>query len=196
MNIPWQDIAYLARGNQRQRRAYRALERLQVLHVLRDYTPVLVGTVPIAIDIAGSDLDVICEVYELDVFERLVVRAFGQQKGFRLKRKRINDLPVVVANFEAEFPIEIFGQPRPVREQNAYRHMDVQARLLALGGDQARREIVRLKRAGLKTEPAFARYFGLQGDPFQTLLELSLLDEQELCAKIENSVREKGRELS
>ncbi len=180
MSIPWQDIAYLKRGNQRQRRAYRTLERLRVLSVLHDYTPVLVGTVPIAIDIATSDLDVICEVYELDVFERLVLRVFGQQRGFRIKRKRINALPVVVANFEAEFPIEIFGQPRPVREQNAYRHMDVQARLLALGGDQAQREIVRLKRAGYKTEPAFARYFGIQGDPFEALFELSRLDEREL----------------
>ncbi len=192
MSIPWQDIAYLARGNQRQRRAYRALERLQVLGVLHDYTPILVGTVPIAIDIDTSDLDVICEVYELDVFEQLVVRAFGQQKGFRVQRKRINDLPVVVANFEAEFPIEIFGQPRPVREQNAYRHMDVQARLLALGGEGARREIVRLKRTGLKTEPAFARYFDIQGDPFETLLELSRLDEQELRGKI----REQEKNLS
>ncbi len=194
MSIPWQDIAYLARGNQRQRRAHRALERLQVLRVLRRYTPILVGTVPIAIDIHTSDLDVICEVYELDVFERLVVRAFGQQEDFRIKRKQINALPVIVANFEAEFPIEIFGQPRPVVEQNAYRHMDVQARLLTLGGDQARREISRLKRAGLKTEPAFARYFGIQGDPFEALLELSRLDEQELRGIIESN-REREKDL-
>lgn len=184
MSVPWQDVAYLARGNERQRRACCALERLQVLSVLRDYTPVLVGTVPIAIDIGTSDLDVICEAHDLDAFEERVVGAFGGQPGFRLKRKRINDLPVVVANFEAEFPIEIFGQPRPVVEQNAYRHMDVQARLLALGGERARREIVRLKRAGLKTEPAFARYFGLQGDPFEALLELSRLDEQELQSRV------------
>ena len=118
MSIPWQDIAYLARGNERQRRAYCVLERLQVLSVLRDYTPVLVGTVPIAIDIGTSDLDVICEAHDLDAFEELVVDAFGGQPGFRLKRERANDLPVVVANFESEFPIEIFGQPRPVVEQN------------------------------------------------------------------------------
>jgi hypothetical protein len=160
---------------------------LQVLNVLRDYTPVLVGTVPIAIDIGTSDLDVICEVYDLEAFEELVLGAFGGQPGFRLKHKRVNDLSVVVAHFEAEFPIEVFGQPRPVVEQNAYRHMDVQARLLALGGEGARREIVRLKRAGLKTEPAFARYFGLRGDPFEVLLELSRLDEQELQSRVKES---------
>lgn len=187
MQIPWQDIAYLAHGNERQRKAHRTLENLQVLHILRDYTPVLVGTIPIAIDVAGSDLDIVCEVHDLAAFEQLVTQAFGRQQGFRLKRKRVNDLPTIVANFEAGFPIEIFAQPRPVAEQNAYRHMAVQARLLALGGEKARQEIQGLKRTGLKTEPAFTRYFNIQGDPFEALLELSRLDEKELQALIRDT---------
>jgi hypothetical protein len=186
MRIPWQDITYLSHGNERQRRAYRTLGRLQVLNVLRDYTPVLVGTIPIAIDVAESDLDIVCEVHDLDAFEALVRGAFGRREGFRLKRRQINDLPTLVANFEASMPVEIFGQPRPVVEQNAYRHMVVEAHLLAIGGETARREIQRLKRAGLKTEPAFARYFGLPGDPFEALLALSALDEQALRATLES----------
>jgi hypothetical protein len=184
MQIPWQDITYLSRGNERQRRAYRTLETLQVLDVLRDYTPVLVGTLPIAIDVAGSDLDIVCEVHDLDVFEALVRGAFGCREGFRLKRKQVNDLPSIVANFEGDLPVEIFGQPRPVVEQNAYRHMVVEARLLAIGGETARGEIRHLKRAGLKTEPAFAHYFGIPGDPFEALLALWALDEQALRATL------------
>jgi hypothetical protein len=37
---------------------------------------------------------------------------------------------------------------------------------------EAHREIRRLRRAGLKAEPAFARYFGLEGDPYEALLAL------------------------
>jgi hypothetical protein len=86
-----------------------------------------------------------------------------------------------------EFPIQVFGQPRPVIEQNAYRHMVVEGRLLAIGGEKARQEIQRLKRNGLKTEPAFARYFNLQGDPYEVLLQLSRLNESELKSKVEQS---------
>jgi len=187
MQIPWGDIAYLLDGNARQRRAYRVLRDLGILNVLRDYTPVLVGTIPIAIDVEESDLDVICEAHDLSAFAEQVTRAFGGREGFRIKRKLINDLPTVVADFDGEFPIEIFGQPRPVTEQHAYRHMVVEGRLLAIGGERARREIQRLKRDGLKTEPAFARYFNLQGDPFEVLLQLSRLSAGELKSKVEQS---------
>ena len=187
MQIPWGDIAYLLDGNARQRRAYRVLRDLGILDVLRDYTPVLVGTIPIAIDVEESDLDIICEVHDLSAFADRVTRIFGGQEGFRIKRKLINDLPTVVADFSGEFPIEIFGQPRAVTEQHAYRHMVVESRLLAIGGEGARREIHRLKRDGLKTEPAFACYFNLQGDPFEVLLRLSRLSEGELRSEVEQS---------
>jgi hypothetical protein len=62
--------------------------------------------------------------------------------------------------------------------------MVVEARLLVIGGEEARREIRRLKRCGLKTEPAFARYFQLAGDPFEVLLELSRLSEEELRDRV------------
>lgn len=183
MQIPWQDVSYLLNGNERQRRAYRALHSLGVLHTLQDYAPVLVGTIPIDVDVETSDLDIVCEAHELIVFEQRVVSAFGKRDDFRINGKLIKGVPSVVASFaHAGFPIEIFGQPRPVMEQHAYRHMVVEARLLAIGGEEARREIRRLKRAGWKTEPAFAHYFGLKGDPYEVLLQLSRLSEDELGA--------------
>ncbi|GEM_PF-193705 len=179
------DLNDLLHGSARQRAAYRVLQQLRIFEVLRDYDPLLVGTIPLGIDVAGSDLDIICEAYDLDAFERAVRTAFGKMVGFTLRRKRINDLPVLVAKFIHDgFPVEIFGQPRPVCEQHACRHLIVEARLLALGGEDARRAIRRLKREGLKTEPAFARYFGITGDPFARLLELAELDDAALIHAI------------
>jgi hypothetical protein len=185
MQIAWQDVSYLLDGNERQREAYHALQRLQVFDVLRDYAPVLVGTIPIAIDVVESDLDIVCEAHDLDAFQHDVTVAFGQEEGFRVKRSLKRGIPSVVAKFQAGFPIEIFGQPLPVTEQNAYRHLVVEARLLAIGGEQARREIKQLKRSGLKTEPAFARHFNLEGDSYKALLELSRLGEHALRERVE-----------
>ena len=185
MRTRWQDISYLREGNARQQAAYRALESLGIMRILRAYSPLLVGTIPIGIDVQTSDLDVVCEARDLVAFERRVSEAFGQRVGFRIRRKSIKGVPSVVANLlHRGFEVEIFGQPQPVTEQHAYRHMVVEARLLAIGGEEARREIRRLKGAGLKTEPAFARYFGLTEDPFEALLELSRLGEVELRDRV------------
>lgn len=181
MTIPWQDISYLRDGNERQRRAFRALHSLDILHILGEHTPVLVGTIPIAIDVEDSDLDVVCEAQDLVTFEDRVTRSFGGHDEFRIGTKLVKGVPSVVASFNhAGFRIEVFGQPQPVTEQHAYRHMVVEARLLVLGGEAARREVQRLKRAGLKTEPAFASYFHLTGDPYEVLLKLSRLSEDGL----------------
>ncbi len=173
--------AYLARGTAHQRRAYRALQSLGIFRVLRAYTPVLVGTIPLNVDIPGSDLDIICAARDLDAFTRAVTDAFGVRPGFRIERKTLKGVESVIANFDhAGFPIEIFGQPKPVTEQNAYRHLVVEARLLKISGERARRAIRKMKNAGLKTEPAFARYLGIAGDPFEELLRLSRLSAREL----------------
>lgn len=81
-------------------------------------------------------------------------------------------------------PVQIFAQPRPVIEQNAYRHMVVEARLLEIGSARAREAVRALNKAGLKTEPAFARYFHLEGDPYATLLELERLNADELRRRL------------
>jgi hypothetical protein len=62
--------------------------------------------------------------------------------------------------------------------------MAVEARLLALGGEEARVKIQELKRAGLKTEPAFAQYFQLAGNPYQALLHLAQRSDDELATTV------------
>jgi hypothetical protein len=185
VGLPWQDVSYLLNGNERQRRAYRALHSLGVFDVLTDHTPVLVGTIPIGVDVEDSDLDVVCHAPDLDRFSRLLIMAYGRSDRFRIKEKPVKGITSVVASFYyAGFRIEIFGQPVEVSEQHAYQHMVVEDRLLSIGGSAAREEIRRLKRDGVKTEPAFARYFGLAGDPYEMLLELSRLEMRELASVI------------
>ena len=179
--MSWRDISYLRQGGVRKQQAYRALTSLGIFEILARFDPVLVGTIPIDLDLPNSDLDIICEVHDLDDFEQVLRAHYAREAGFEIVQKQKWDMPVVVCDFEhGGFPIQVFGQGKVVKQQRAYRHMLIEARLLAIAGDEARAAIRTLKASGLKTEPAFGRYFDLSGDPYLRLLQLAELGDDEL----------------
>ena len=186
----WQDPTYLKTGTPRQQVAYLTLRLLGIFDTLKEFTPVLVGTIPIDIDIPGSDLDIICHAAELDPFHQVVLEAYEEIPNFQVERKPIEGIPSIVARFPFKgFLIEIFGQALPVDAQRAYRHMVLEARLMALFGEEARTNIRKLKQSGLKTEPAFGRYFHLEGDPYLALLKLETLSDDELWERFSKTPR-------
>jgi hypothetical protein len=97
---------------------------------------------------------------------------FGTETGFRIAVKTKRGTETVVAGFvSGGFVIEIFGQPAPVQQQNAWRHMLIENAILQEQGEEFRRQIIGLKKQGIKTEPAFAQLLGLSGDPYLALLQ-------------------------
>ncbi len=169
--IDYRNLNYLKEGNLKQQAAYQVLTNYQVLIKLQTFSPILVGTIPIHIDIDSSDLDIICEVTDPLLFTSTLKRAFGKEKGFQLTE--LSERQAYVASFFIHhFEIEIFGQNIPTHQQNAYRHMLIEDKLLTEKGEAFRQEIIRLKKQGYKTEPAFALLLGLQGDPYEALLTL------------------------
>ncbi len=174
-------IAYLRQGTPRQREAYAALSALGILDALAGYDARLAGTIPIDVDIPGSDLDILCQVAEacMDAFAEQLRQAYGGYPGFQLTRKQRYDHPVIVCDFYFhDFPIQVYGSPTPVDAQRAWVHMLAEARLLAGAGREAKSAVRMLKRAGMKTEPAFAQVFGLSGDAYETLYALGVGDGQ------------------
>lgn len=164
-------IDYLRDGTPRQREAYAVLTSHNVLTKLEPFTPILVGTIPIAIDIETSDLDIICCWTDRKAFSDAVRAVFGQERAFEIRESAEPGREVVVANFEMDgFAIEIFGQNRPTREQFAYRHMVIEHRLLVERGEEFRQAVIDLKRKGYKTEPAFGQLLGLTDNPYVQLL--------------------------
>lgn len=73
----WRKIDDLNRGTAVQKEVYNLLTELEIMNLLMDYNPLLVGTVPLGIQVEGSDLDIICEVHDPVEFKALVVRYFG-----------------------------------------------------------------------------------------------------------------------
>lgn len=50
--------------------------------------------------------------------------------------------------------------------------MLIEYKILEQQGEEFRKEILELKERGYKTEPAFALLLGLQGNPYEALLQL------------------------
>jgi hypothetical protein len=179
----WRSIDYLRQGSEAQRRAYQVLRDRQILERLQPYDPVLAGTFPLDLAVAGSDLDILCEVHTHSLFADHVEHCFRNESGFQLETTGRVGSQVTIVNFVVDsLPVQLYGEQAPVVEQAAYLHMDVEYRLLQLGGRKARERILELKKAGIKTEPAFASWLGLDGDPYAELLELARLGDQELVA--------------
>ncbi|WP_157349658.1 DUF4269 domain-containing protein [Bacillus sp. EE-W1] len=165
-------ITYLQSGNEKQQKVYDVLNKLNIMEDLLLYSPVLCGTIPIRIDTLQSDLDIVMEVHNFDVFEQEMRSLYGSYKGFKIKKKKNKTTESIKVNFEFEgFKFELFAQPKPVRNQNAYRHMIVEHMLL-IQHPHIREEILRLKENGLKTEPAFAQVLNIDGDPYDELILL------------------------
>ncbi|OUJ74359.1 hypothetical protein BXP70_11080 [Hymenobacter crusticola] len=168
-------------GTVAQQTAYYALTTSNLLPLLQAYQPLLVGTVPIDLQQPGSDLDIVCAVYDLGAFEALVQAQFGHYPDFAVRRTERQGYPSIVVGFTlGEWPIELFGQPVPSAQQHGYRHLLIEHRLLTLGGAAFRARVHAQRAAGLKTEPAFATALGLAGDPYAALLALETCSDAEL----------------
>ncbi|MBM4204774.1 MAG: DUF4269 domain-containing protein [Gammaproteobacteria bacterium] len=188
----WRDVRYLTQGTLRQQQALAALSNTRVLDVLVDFDPILAGTIPLDVDIDGSDLDIICCVPDAMRFATCVVEAFSGLEGFSLRRGNIHGDYTTLAGFRADgFEFEIFGQNVPVDHQAAVVHLDVEARLLALSGEASRAKIRELKRSGMKTEPAFAAWLQLEGDPWDVLYSLGSANDATLRKLLEKVTKDR-----
>ena len=169
MTKTFDNIEYLKSGTERQKQAYSVLTENEVLQKLKPFSPILVGTIPINIDIESSDLDIICYWKDKNDFISHLKKTFCGESNFEIRENQSRNS--VVANFILQdFEIEIFGQNIPVKEQFAYRHLIIENNLLRKKGDDFRTQIIELKKQGYKTEPAFAAALGLTGNPYIELL--------------------------
>ena len=158
-----------------------ALARSDALEILAAYDPHIVGTLPLEIAIPGSDIDIACHAPDPLAFASAVWTAFASCERFSIHQWVGGGRPVVASFRILDWDIEIFGAHLPVREQPAWRHFDIERRLLDLIGPSLQSAVIRLRMAGLKTEPAFAAAMGLKGDAYVKLLELETLSDHELA---------------
>ncbi|UTR13738.1 DUF4269 domain-containing protein [Salipaludibacillus sp. LMS25] len=163
-------LAYLKKGDAHQYRVYQAIKKAQVFEKLTAYQPTVCGTFPLGIHLFDSDVDVILNVSDFTRFDDMVNSLYGDEKEFTQKRRTIRGQPVTKATFLIDdVPFDLFGQDQPVTAQYAYLHMVIEHRLLARNPTM-KDEVIKLKKQGYKTESAFCRLLGLQGDPYEQLI--------------------------
>jgi hypothetical protein len=169
----WRDISYLKRGDPMQMEVYELMCEINVLGKLKAFDPILTGTYPIGIYLPGSDLDIACVYQDKHEFLDALKDAFKNHNYFMLKEKEIRGIESVICRFEYnDYLIEIFGQPIPVEEQYSYRHMLMEHQLLKENDETFREDIIALKKKGFSTEEAFAELLGIEGDPYEELLNV------------------------
>lgn len=173
--INFKDISYLQTGNPKQQAAFTLLTHHKILENLAEFEPVLVGTIPINIDIENSDLDILCHWKNKADFIKKTKQLFEKENHFSIRQNSIDNQKSVIANFFISgFEIEIFGQNIPTELQNGYKHMLIEHQILNLKDENFRLEVIRLKEKGLKTEPAFGLLLGLKGNVYEELLDYKI----------------------
>lgn len=166
-------IDYLLEGNKIQQSAYNQLIELNIMNILQDFNPLLVWTIPIWINIETSDLDILCECYNHDVFAQSIESHFWSLSWFVSRTYERNWLKITRVNFFwKSFEIEIYGIGTPTREQIAFKHMLIEHAILESKGEDFKLKVIDLKRSWIKTEPAFAQLLWIEWDPYVELLKM------------------------
>jgi hypothetical protein len=177
----WRNLNQLRTGTPAQRLAVSALEQLGLLECLADFDPVLAGTFPLDIQIEGSDLDLLCYAPNLHQLEQVLAQNYARLPNFILYRQWIRGQSAVISRFDCYgFTMEVFGATSPIEQQDGFRHLLIEHRLLEIGGAILRERVRSFKRKGLKTEPAFAQVLHLSGNAYEALLDLEQRSDEQL----------------
>lgn len=97
---------------------HRVLDSLGLRKALKPYRPRIVGSMPLGLRTADSDIDVLVEVADLDAFARQMQEAHGAQEDFVMYRRAGSDddggAETLVVRIEtAAWPVEITGSGPP-----------------------------------------------------------------------------------
>lgn len=189
----FKDVEYLKVGNLKQKQSYKILKNIKIFKILEEFNPILVGTIPIGVDVDKSDLDIVCEINlkNKDSLKNISTKNFSQFKKFKIIDTFSTTGVVVINFFVDDMEIEIYASKVSSFETNGYRHMIIEERILSCCSLKFKEKIVALKKSGIKTEPAFAKLLKLNGNPYEELLNLEFLSDEEIVDKLKELGYEK-----
>jgi hypothetical protein len=170
--IDFTNIKFLQYGSERQIEVYQLLQESKLLILLEPYNPILVGSIPLQLDLPASDVDIICQFKSKNQFMNHISRMFNQEAQFIVKEFFMYGIETVTANFQIKgVEVELFAQEIPTKEQMGYKHLLIEYELLKLYGEPFRKQILELKKNGSTTEEAICKILGIEGNPYISLID-------------------------
>lgn len=154
---------------------WKAIQTSQVLQILSDEKPLIVGTFPLGVNLDTSDVDIVIQFDEAsrDQILNLCMKHWGDLPEFNVTSGFIDSHETLTINFLlSQIRFEIFAQQKETVQQNAQLHFQAEERILKLGGAELANQIMHLRTQGLKTEPAFTQALKLKGSPYEVVLNL------------------------
>ncbi|SMC42599.1 DUF4269 domain-containing protein [Moheibacter sediminis] len=167
----FKNIEYLQQGNPKQQLVFALLNEFKIIEILKNYNPLVIGTIPIEIDLPESDVDIILETDNFNELEKFLTIEFHHFQNFTIQQRIDEDKTILVCNFIIDkVPFEIYAENKPTYLQNGFLHMIKEYEILRKFGNDFKNQIIQLKKEGFKTEPAFAKLLNLHGNPYIELL--------------------------
>lgn len=166
-----------------------AVAELKLLEIFRNQQPFIAGTIPLAIDNQGADLDFLVSFAHSEDFVTICRQAFSKEDEFEVGSSKNEESEYALCRFNYKgIPIEIFSSSISTYKQNAFVHFDIEEKILKYGPAEWHSEIPKLKRSGVKTEPAFAMIMkNMSGDSYQYLYNLQKKSIADLRAAIKTA---------
>lgn len=177
----------LALGSEIQKSLYQDLEEWKIIKNLHGFKPTLVGSFPLDIATADSDVDILTKINLPSHLVKICYAKFRFLEGYAMEEKNLHGEPTVIIRFKTKkFKYEIFGQKLDPVDQQAYIHLKVEERIIQHSSQKLKAKIIELKESGIKTEPAFCKILEIKGDSYKHLLDMYHWTDKQLLELIKS----------
>lgn len=163
-------------------KVFQSIIESKVLKNLKLYKPLVVGTYPLGLNTNSSDIDILLYNDDLNELTNTVKNYYKNFDSFNIHCDEKNNYIVISFNFE-NLKFELYAEKVPTLQQRALKHFQIEERLLKLGSSRFKQKIVNYRGQGLKTEPAFAKAMGLNGNSYIELLNIYDYSEDQLIGR-------------
>ena len=116
---------------EKNQKVYGALKKSLVLEIFKACQPMVAGSFPLGLEVSGSDLDILLTSSDLKALHKLAETSFGPFQKYEAQFTEVAGLESLVIRFDFEgVSFELFAQATESLQQVAYRHFQIEERLV------------------------------------------------------------------
>jgi predicted metalloenzyme YecM len=149
------------------------LNETNILKLLKPWDVLLSGSIPIGVDIIGSDLDLLLRADHIEIASKTISELLIEHNIVKniiwTPSHSVHGLSMTANLTAGHINVELFLCSENPLDQNGHRHLLSEYKLLVEHGEQLRNQVKKWKHLGLSTEESFAKALSMDGDPYMAL---------------------------